>query len=708
MKDTSVAVRILAGLTMAASLTSGEKADCPQRCTCETRPWFSPGSQYMEAQTVDCNDLGLFSLPERLPADTQVLLLQTNNIAGVQRPLDHLANITEIDLSQNNLSSVGDLDLGHLPHLLSLHMEENWLGSLPNSCLAQLNSLQELYINHNQLSSIAPGGFLGLWNLLRLHLNSNRLQAINSQWFQATPKLEILTIGENPIGRIEDMNFKPLANLRSLMLARMNLSKLPDGALVGLDRLESISFYDNSFARVPHAALKEVQSLKFLDLNKNPIQRIQRGDFADMLHLKELGMNSMPELVSIDRLALSNLPELTKIEATNNPKLSYVHPNAFRGLRRLETLMLSGNALSALHRGTVEALPNLREVSMHSNPLRCDCVLRWMSAGGTRLRFMEPEALLCAEPPEYRGQPVRRVHFREMAEICLPLVSPRSLPSHVGAQNGGSVALHCRAFAEPEPEIYWVTPAGDRVLPNAVRDHYHLHPEGTLHIEGMTEWEAGVYTCVAHNLVGADLRSVSVEVNGYFPPSPNGTLSVEIVAVRHNSVLVSWQASQSGLAPRIKWSTVPSESNRPAAAFTARVPSDVKAYNLTHLDPSTRYEVCVDVRGVHRQHSVQCVNVTTAALQRPPEGQERWEDAAVIAVFAVLLGAVSVACSLVYSTLRNQHVSGDLAKAPSECSLGQGTGQNCSLTRLWVQGKDLPVAVEVKATVIHVPNNQSL
>ena len=214
----------------------------------------------------------------------------------------------------------------------------------------------------------------------------------------------------------------------------------------------------------------------------------------------------MPELVSIDSFALNNLPELTKIEATNNPKLSYIHPNAFYKLPRLETLMLNGNALSALHRITVESLPNLREVSMHSNPIRCDCVVRWMNMNKTNIRFMEPDSLYCVEPPEYEGQHVRQVHFREMMEICLPLISPESMPGHVKAKNGSSVSLHCRAFAEPEPDIYWITPSGARVLPNTVSDKFYMHPEGTFDIYDITENEAGLYTCVAHNLVGADLN----------------------------------------------------------------------------------------------------------------------------------------------------------------------------------------------------------
>ncbi|XP_035282292.1 leucine-rich repeat neuronal protein 3-like [Anguilla anguilla] len=712
MRDVPFLVCFFAGLAVTGFvLASGGKADCPQQCSCEIRPWFSPSSVYMEAPTVDCNNLGLFLLPDRLPADTQVLLLQTNNMAAIERPLDYLANLTEIDLSQNNLSSMGDVNLGRVPQLLSLHLEENWVRTLPDGCFAELTGLQELYINHNLISSIAPGGFLGLRSLLRLHLNSNKLRAIDGQWFEATPRLEILMIGENPIVEIQDMNFKPLVSLRTLVLARMNLSELPDRALEGLDGLESISFYDNTFWQVPHSALSTLRNLKFLDLNKNPIQRIQRGDFADMLHLKELGINSMPELVSIDSFALSNLPELTKIEATNNPKLSYIHPNAFYKLPRLETLMLNSNALSALHRITVESLPNLREVSMHSNPIRCDCVIRWINMNRTRVRFMEPESLFCAEPPEYEGQRVRQVHFREMMEICLPLISPESLPPRVRASKGTSVLLHCRAFAEPEPDIYWVTPSGDRVLPDVPqRNRYWLHPEGTLEIHEISEGEAGLYTCVAHNMVGADLKSVSVEVDGYFPRPANESLKINVKSVQRDSVLVSWRAAQGSLTPNIKWSATLKAENHPAGAFAARLPTDVSAYNVTRLSPSTQYEVCVDIPSIHRRRDKKCVNVTTEGLELATVGNERtWDrDAAAVAavIGAVALAVVCTVCSLASLSLRNRRTFADWRKPqPKPSLLSPVAGLPAPLTRLWFSGKGLPAAVEVKATVINVSDN---
>ncbi|XP_015248144.1 PREDICTED: leucine-rich repeat neuronal protein 3 [Cyprinodon variegatus] len=706
MKDFSFLDCLFIGLAMASLVATEVRPDCPKLCACEIRPWFSPTSVYMEAHTVDCNDVGLFSLPERLPLGTQVLLLQTNNVAKIDKPLNYLANITDIDLSQNNLSSITDIHLGNLSQLVSLHLEENWIKELPGLCLSDLINLQELYMNHNLISSISATAFQGLSNLLRLHLNSNKLMVIKREWFEPMSNLEILMIGENPVLSIYNMNFKPLANLRSLVLTRMNLSQLPDNALTGLDNLESISFYDNIFPEVPHSALKTVKNLKFLDLNKNPITRIQRGDFVDMLHLKELGINSMPELISIDSFALNNLPELTKIEATNNPKLSYIHPNAFYKLPRLETLMLNGNALSALHRITVESLPNLREVSMHSNPIRCDCVVRWMNMNKTNIRFMEPDSLYCVEPPEYEGQHVRQVHFREMMEICLPLISPESMPGHIKAHKGSSVSLHCRAFAEPEPEIYWITPSGTRILPNSMSDKFYMHPEGTFDIYNISEKEAGVYTCVAHNLVGADLKSVSVEVNGYFPQLASGSLNVVIKSVGTNFIMISWNGHPGILSPSIKWYTL-SDSNHPTTAFTTRVPSDVQLYNLSHLHPATQYKVCVDIRSIHYNHDTKCVNVTTKGLELAAKDTGKL-DAALITVFGVLLAVVSLACLFFYASLRNRYVYGNIRRYDSKAFLTPvevASLQSSFFTKLWDTGKGVPSGVEVKATVINVSDN---
>ncbi|NXW73717.1 LRRN2 protein, partial [Hirundo rustica] len=611
---------------------------CPPRCSCQLRPWYSPRSAYREAATVDCNDLLVTSVPRELPEGTQTLLLQSNDIARLERgELGYLRNLSELDLSQNSFCDVRDLGLGDMPRLLSLHLEENRLSELPDGSFAGLGNLQELYLNHNRLRSIAPRAFAGLGGLLRLHLNSNLLRTLDSRWFQTLPSLEILMVGGNKVDAILDMNFRPLGNLRSLVLAGMQLREIPDYALEGLRSLESLSFYDNKLAEVPRRALQQVPGLKFLDLNKNPLQRVKQSDFTNMLHLKELGLNNMDELVSVDQFALANLPELTKLDVTNNPKLSFIHPKAFQHLPRLETLMLNNNALSALHRQTVESLPGLREIGIHGNPLRCDCVVRWLN--GSRPRLIEPHSTLCAEPPELRRRRVRDVPFGEMTERCLPLIPARSVPASLEARPGDDVALHCRALAEPEPEIYWVTPSGEKLLPFGEGGRkLKVRSEGTLEIRGIAAGEAGLYTCVAQNLLGADTRGVRVLVGGSFPPG-RAELRLLVLDARPHRLLLAWSPRLNAVSSNLTWASS-APGSRPGAA---RIPAGTHSFNLTRLRPGTEYRACLRVASAAAPLRVACVTARTEEAARAPPWARGTPVGTLPCLLLLLLGAAVTA-----------------------------------------------------------------
>lgn len=631
---------------------------CPMRCVCQIKPWFSPDSVYHEAPTVDCNNLLLTKLPLPIPLNTHTLRLQSNLLSVLDTAVLHgLPNLTDLDLSQNRFSRVRMITQSvSLPALLSLHLEENHLSHLPEASFSSLPALQELFLSHNNLHSIAPGAFSGLDSLLRLHINNNRLTTVDPVWFKALPCLEVLMLGGNPVEALPERGFATLKSLRSLVLGSMGLKGLAEEALQGLDDLESLSFYDNLLTKVPRQALKRVPGLKFLDLNKNRIKLIEMGDFKDMFHLKELGLNNMEELVSIEKAALENLPELTKLEITNNPRLSYIHPEAFVKLSRLESLMLSSNSLSTLHQHIILSLPSLQEVSLHSNPLRCDCLFYWAARDTSHfhikkdtptktstvrvVRFIQPQATLCSEPPELRGQRVREVSSGEMSASCLPTIPASSLPSYVGVQEGGKLVLHCRALAEPQPQLYWVTPSGLRLGPspsheskgfstsilckNSTSDgfnhlssvesqdetpcqlfkHYQLLPEGTLEISKVTPREAGLYTCVAENALGADTRSVTVGVHNRGKNRKRGMaiklkkfqairadVRLELREVGEHYAIMSWQTRQNLPSTRLSWQAICSNGDAPT--HTTRVLAGTQSFNLTHLQAGTFYKVCL-------------------------------------------------------------------------------------------------------------------
>uniref|UniRef100_A0A3Q2D4G0 Si:ch211-180f4.1 n=1 Tax=Cyprinodon variegatus TaxID=28743 RepID=A0A3Q2D4G0_CYPVA len=453
----------------------GGAVSCPLQCVCETRPWYTSQSVYHQARTVDCNELHLDRVPANISTDTQVLLLQSNNISSISTELQNMRNLTELDLSQNHFSQVSSMGLSSLVHLVTLYVEENHIQELEDFGLKNLTSLEELYINHNHISSIGPKAFDGLTNLLRLHLNSNRLVAIDSRWFESLPSLEILMIGENPILGLEEKNFLPLSRLHSLVLARMGLVSVPSAAFVGLDYLESLSFFDNKLRSVPRDALSELPNLKFLDLSRNPISRIQRGDFENLQHLEELRLGSEPN---------------------NN-----------------EVFVL-------------RYFPSLRRVS-------------------------------------------RRI---------------------------------CEIKKEK-------------------RKKHHMFEPGALVIEKAEPSDAGVYTCVAWNVEGADTRSVSVSVDFlgseggsskrrlWAGNSSSSAASLVVLAkvVHAQSVVLEWklyssrgavgqnQNQHDAALPLPRWTSAVVHIDNPQISYTAKVPADVQEYNLTHLLPATQYHVCLTV-----------------------------------------------------------------------------------------------------------------
>ncbi|XP_030589060.1 leucine-rich repeat neuronal protein 1 isoform X2 [Archocentrus centrarchus] len=623
---------------------------CPLQCVCETRPWYTPQSLHHQAQTVDCNELHLQRVPANVSADTQVLLLQSNNISSITTELQSLTNLTELDLSQNHFTQVSAVGLSSLGRLVTLYLEENHIEELEDFCLKNLSSLEELYINHNHISSIGPKAFAGLTNLLRLHLNSNRLVAIDSRWFESLPSLEILMIGENPILGLEEKNFLPLSHLHSLVLAGMGLASVPSAAFLGLEYLESLSFYDNHLRSVPRDALSVLPNLKFLDLNRNPISRIQQGDFQNLQHLEELSLNNMEDLLMVEKAAFQNLPELAKLELCNNPRLSYIDPQAFSNLPSLRTLLLHNNQLSLLSGDLLSSLRSLEEVSLHSNPLRCDCLSSWGPHFGNQshLKLLDSSITICSSPSHLIGQELREVVAVGWGgggtNSCLPHITPHAFPSTMNVSAGQPITLECWADADPAPQFYWVTPNGDKVSSEAVaapiiseqgrglsrrkKKKHRMSDPGALVIEHAEPSDAGVYTCVAWNIEGADTKSISVSVDsqGYggswsgggndpnrdkiwLGNSSSGAASLVVLAkvVHAQSVVLEWKLYPSGGAstvssnhhdiplPLPRWTSATVHIDNPQISYTAKVPVDVQEYNLTHLLPATEYHVCLTV-----------------------------------------------------------------------------------------------------------------
>ena len=138
-------------------------------------------------------------------------------------------------------------------------------------------------------------------------------------------------------------------------------------------------------------------------------------------------------------------------------------------LSSLRTLLLHNNQLSLLSGDLLSSLPSLEKVSLHSNPLRCDCLSSWGPHIGNQshLKLLEPSITLCSFPQHLVGRELQEVVAVAWggggADSCLPHISPHAFPSTMNVSFGQPITLECWADADPAPQFYWVTPTGDKV-----------------------------------------------------------------------------------------------------------------------------------------------------------------------------------------------------------------------------------------------------
>lgn len=97
----------------------------------------------------------------------------------------------------------------------------------------------------------------------------------------------------------------------------------------------------------------------------------------------------------------------------------------------------------------------------------------------------------------------------------LPPVIQQPREEHLLLSLGRPVYAHCSARGAPPPTLRWRIPDGTLVRPSQfLHGNLFVLPNGTLHIRSIRPKDSGNYECTANNAVGADKRTVRVEIEG--------------------------------------------------------------------------------------------------------------------------------------------------------------------------------------------------
>jgi len=237
-----------------------------------------------------------------------------------------------------------------------------------------------------------------------LSLTSNKLRTLTARDFEKFKHLTRLNIKLNGIQEVASDAFKYMTKLKFLNLGNNYLKTLPLDVFEGLSALEELHLNDNLLESLPKNSFKALPNLKKLYLQNNQLQEDSFiENFKNLEHI-DLSNN---HLKTIRARMFQNSRNLKTVKLCEN-KIEKIESASFDSLPRLTTGLLNDNSINTLDKSVFSNTSNLEKVSLHGNPLRCDCNLYWIYNVMTSAPyvFSDKEKMKCHSPSTLLGRPL--------------------------------------------------------------------------------------------------------------------------------------------------------------------------------------------------------------------------------------------------------------------------------------------------------------
>lgn len=330
--------------------------------------------------------------------------------------------LTQLDLSQNSLSTVPSIALRDLHHLLILNLNRNKIAAIHGKAFEGLDTLEILTLYENKISSIESDAFKGLDNrkLKRLNLGGNELTSVPTQALSSLELLKKLEMQENRITSIHEGDFEGLKALDSLGLAHNHLREVPARVFSHLTQLNSLELDGNQITHVDsNAFIGLEENLQYLRLGDNKLHSVPSDALRRLHRLRHLDLRANNISVLPEDAFTGYGDSITFLNLQKN-LIKVLPPLVFENLNSLETLNLQNNKISHIPEDVIEnVVDTLRHIDITDNPLICDCELRWYSAWLGNLRDKDDEMMskkrtVCMMATEHREYSVQNIPLERM------------------------------------------------------------------------------------------------------------------------------------------------------------------------------------------------------------------------------------------------------------------------------------------------------
>ena len=184
----------------------------------------------------------------------------------------HLAAITGLDLSGQDITELKPGDFDNLVNLQGLNLGENQLSSVPEGLFEYLINLKGIGLSDNQFSSLPEDLFDNLTNLRGIYMNGNQLSSLPEGLFGSPANLLILDLSGNQLSSLPERLFARVT--LSLLLSNNQLSSLPEGLFRGIFEeipdFTGFTIFGNPMGPLPQDTYNELPNPTTLDLTNNP------------------------------------------------------------------------------------------------------------------------------------------------------------------------------------------------------------------------------------------------------------------------------------------------------------------------------------------------------------------------------------------------------------------------------------------------------
>nr|XP_033775868.1 leucine-rich repeat serine/threonine-protein kinase 1 isoform X1 [Geotrypetes seraphini]XP_033775869.1 leucine-rich repeat serine/threonine-protein kinase 1 isoform X1 [Geotrypetes seraphini]XP_033775870.1 leucine-rich repeat serine/threonine-protein kinase 1 isoform X1 [Geotrypetes seraphini] len=310
--------------------------------------------------------------------------------------IDISCQITELDLSENCLSSLPSVIPWGLLRLQRLNLSNNQLSELPNVQSSDeiiCTRLIEIDVSSNKLSSL-PLGLLHLTELQKLIASKNYLENLfaeeNTTNWIGLRKLQELDVSENMLTTLPVPVLHCLKSLSYLNISQNKLQVFPDPwasplkccrasknflevlpdtlAVFWKNHLQEVDFSNNALKEGP-AGLFQLENLLSLKLSGNQLCVLPSPDKWTCKHLKSLDLSHNQLGRSDETVKSRKLPFFTtRSRARTNPETGF-SPVEFPSFLTdsLEVLYLNNNMLDSVAQSIFQ-LKSLTELYLGNNP----------------------------------------------------------------------------------------------------------------------------------------------------------------------------------------------------------------------------------------------------------------------------------------------------------------------------------------------------